>query len=94
MIKLTDNYKIEESIIYIIESKDQLNKLQLNNDEKEYALKRLENEKDFVFINSFFKFNFIIVVKKEKDINARFEVLKEGEVRDQKLSNNHLYIDL
>lgn len=77
MIKLTDNYKIEESIIYIIESKDQLNKLQLNNDEKEYALKRLENEKDFVFINSFFKFNFIIVVKKEKDINKIKEDLRK-----------------
>lgn len=77
MIKLTDNYKIEESIIYIIESKDQLDNLQLNNDEKEYALKKLESEKDFVFINSFFKFNFIIFVKNEKDINSLKENLRK-----------------
>ena len=77
MIKLTDNYKIEESIIYIIESKEQLDNLQLNNDEKEYALKKFESEKDFVFINSFFKFNFIIFVKNEKDINSLKENLRK-----------------
>ncbi|MFQ3675734.1 MAG: leucyl aminopeptidase [Endomicrobiia bacterium] len=77
MIKLTDNYKIEESIIYIIESKDQLLNLQLSNAEKEYALKKLESEKDFVFINSFFKFNFIIFVKNEKDINSFKENLRK-----------------
>lgn len=93
MIKLADNYSLEESIIYIISRTNQIHELQLTDNEKSFAEKILNDKKKFLHLNSIYKSNFIILDdESKKDIYVRKENIRE--FSDKILTNtDNLNID-
>ncbi len=91
MITCTDNYSIEESIVYIISDIKQVQSLQLSDDEKKYAVTQIESDKKFIHINSYFKSNIIILPEKNKEIQVIKEKIREQSDKVLDIIDNNNY---
>jgi leucyl aminopeptidase len=81
----------DQSVICIL-GKDEIPEfLRLNKTEKEYALKQLKSDEDFVFINSYYKCTYLIKLKKKPEEYMVREELRKSASSLKKLikSNNH-----
>lgn len=91
MINLTDKYLIDESVVYIITDKKQLDDIQLSKTELKYTEKMIDNKLRYIHINSFYKSSFILLLNSEKDEFAQLEEFRQSgnkiisEIRDIKI---------
>ncbi|MDD3740288.1 MAG: leucyl aminopeptidase [Bacteroidales bacterium] len=76
MIKITDEYLIDESVAYIITDKKQVNEITLTKEEILYSEKMFENKQDYIHINSMYKSSFIIFADSKKDKHTRTEEIR------------------
>jgi leucyl aminopeptidase len=91
MLKITDNYVIEQNVAYILTDKALVNDLQLSADEINYANRMIENKADFVHINSFYKSSFIVIAKSEKEKNLRTEEIRVSACKTAGILNELRY---
>ncbi len=108
MIKQSNTYNIDKSVVYIIDHKDALKKTQLTEQEIEFVAKMIDNSNHFVHINSYYKSSFVVLVNdkntKEKqceDIrNSGYKIvqiadeLKLSEINILNLSKTNFALEL
>lgn len=66
----------QNSILYIIDNKQQIDSLNLNTPEIQYINKLFQNKEQFVSINQYSKFVYIIWIEEEKNENKQIEKLR------------------
>jgi len=66
----------QNSILYIIETKETINTLNLNESEINYINKNFNNKDNFVSINQYSKIIYILLIEEEKNENKRIEKIR------------------
>lgn len=76
-MNLTISKAIEQnSVLHIIENKEQINYLGFNNQEIQYINSIFENKEQFVSINQYSKFIYILFIDEDNNENKRIEKLR------------------
>lgn len=90
-IKLIQDISPENSVVCIIQKDRIPESLRLNKTEKKYALKKLQEGDEFVFINSYFKSTYLVKVKDHSNSFRLREELRKTAYNLRKLirSNDH-----
>jgi leucyl aminopeptidase len=90
-IKIISQLSPDQSVICILGGNSIPDYLSLSKSEKEYARKRLTENEEYVFINSYFRCIYLVKLKKDLPVYKSKEELRKTASKMKKLirSNNH-----
>lgn len=90
-IKIVSQISPDQSVVCIIRKDNIPDSLSLSNSEKEYALRRISEKDEFVFINSYYKCTYLVIAREDVSEYKCREELRKSAFNLRKLirSNDH-----